>query len=117
MNPQTRALAHRYADHIVNTGGNQLDDLLDGATNALANLPLAVLEAAVQSQAHLLVNLDRAGLLADRMAAELLDELTGDLCAFDLCDGPDAEYVPMKTCRVCATIQRLRATARLDNER
>lgn len=109
--PTAAALAARYADHIVNTGGNKIDELLTGSTSPAINMPLAMLEVAVHSQALLLANLHRAGLLADDLANELLVELTEDLCAFDLCDGPDAEYVPMKTCRVCATIQRLRTVA------
>jgi hypothetical protein len=59
-----RELALRYADHLVNTGGNDITRLLRGATNATVNLPLAMLEACVQSQAALLARLHRLGLLS-----------------------------------------------------
>jgi hypothetical protein len=50
--------------------------------------------------------------LPDQTAADLatraLKNLAEDLCAFWACDGPDAPFVSMKTCRVCSTIQLLR---------
>lgn len=56
-------LAHLYAELLSNTGGNRVGDLLAGGTDVRVNLPLAMLEVAVQSQAALLANLHRAGLL------------------------------------------------------
>ena len=31
-------------------------------------------------------------------------------CVFDMCDGPDAPFENMKTCKVCSSIQRLEYT-------
>lgn len=59
-------------------------------------------ERAVEASAPFI----RAGL-----AGELLDGLDESLCAFWACDGPDVEPVPMKTCRVCSLIWRLRQLA------
>lgn len=59
----TAELADRYADHIINTGGNPISELLDGRTEVFINAPRALLEHGVQAQAALLASLRKAGLL------------------------------------------------------
>ena len=52
-----------YAEHIVNTGGNDLVDMVNGTASPLINLPLSVLQACVKSQVALLNRLHAAHLL------------------------------------------------------
>lgn len=58
-----------YRALITNTGGNEVEDLIDRLDNedhlATVNLPVFTLAAAVQAQIGLLNNLHRAGLLRD----------------------------------------------------
>lgn len=57
----------KYREHIGNTGGNSVEDLLDRLANEKSlmktNWPVAVLAIAVESQVDLLKRLHRAGLL------------------------------------------------------
>lgn len=52
-----------YRDDILNTGGNTVEDLVNGNTKAAINLPLAILEVAVSSQVGLLSKLYSEGRL------------------------------------------------------
>jgi hypothetical protein len=51
--------AHR--EFIINTGGNSVEDLMNGRTEPMINLPLSTIEACVKSQVGLLQNLRRSG--------------------------------------------------------
>lgn len=53
-----------YREHIVNTGGNVVESLVNGTTSPLINLPLSTLQACVKSQVALLERLHKAGKLA-----------------------------------------------------
>ncbi len=47
----------------------------------------------------------------DRQIAKLIDlvvDLDGGACMFDLCPGPDEKFVPMMTCRACEVVQLAR---------
>lgn len=52
-----------FREDFTNTGGNSVERLLNGTTDARVNLPLAVLEACAQSQVLLLDRLHRKGRL------------------------------------------------------
>lgn len=39
---------------------------------------------------------------------QLAEDLEGHGCIFFACQGPDAPFEPMATCRVCAAVQDLR---------
>jgi hypothetical protein len=52
-----------YAEHIFNTGGNDIEDMMNGDASPLINLPLFTLQACVKSQVLLLEILHREGKL------------------------------------------------------
>lgn len=53
----------KYRLFIVNTGGNRVEDMMNGHADPFSNLPLSTLQACVKSQIILLNNLHDAGLL------------------------------------------------------
>lgn len=53
-----------YFPHIVNTGGNKVEKLINSSlANIQTNAPLAMIQMSVESQVVLLINLKKAGLL------------------------------------------------------
>lgn len=52
-----------YRALIVNTGGNSIEDMMNGNESPLINLPLSTLQACVKSQVALLEGLRRIGVL------------------------------------------------------
>lgn len=58
-----------YRPLICNTGGNSVEDLMNGHSDARVNLPLAVLESCVISQVKLLTGLQEQGQLSKAIAA------------------------------------------------
>jgi hypothetical protein len=50
----------RYRDMIVNTGGNSVEDMMNGNADSFSNLPLFTLQACVKSQVALLNRLHEA---------------------------------------------------------
>ena len=52
-----------YRDLLVNTGGNPVEDMMNGNASPLVNLPLSTLQAAVKSQVGLLYQLHESELL------------------------------------------------------
>ena len=56
----------KYREHICNTGGNSVEELLNNHDDTLeTNMPIVVLRIAVESQIGLLVALRGKGLLKD----------------------------------------------------
>lgn len=53
----------QYEPFIVNTGGNKIEDLMNGHTNLYVNGPRALLEMSVEAQIALLKKLRAAGRL------------------------------------------------------
>lgn len=53
----------RYAPFICNTGGGNIEDMMNGHADPVINLPLSTLQACVKSQVHFLQQLREAGLL------------------------------------------------------
>lgn len=53
-----------YESMIVNTGGNDVEEMVNGNADPFINLPLSTLQACVKSQVSLLTRLHDAGLLA-----------------------------------------------------
>lgn len=51
----------QYVEYIGETGGNDVEELVNGKTKMSINLPLAVLEIAVRAQVDLLARLHVAG--------------------------------------------------------
>lgn len=51
----------RYAPLIVNTGGNDIEEMVNDRTDPVVNLPRAVLAACVKSQVSLLTRLRSEG--------------------------------------------------------
>lgn len=51
----------QYATLIVNTGGNDVTEMMNGNADPMINLPLSTLQACVKSQVSLLVILHREG--------------------------------------------------------
>ncbi len=52
-----------YREYIRNTGGNVIEDMVNGNANPLVNLPLSTLQACVKSQVSMLEGFHRAGKL------------------------------------------------------
>ena len=52
-----------YRGLIINTGGNPIEDMMNGDASPFANLPLSTLQACVKSQVGLLEVLHSKGLL------------------------------------------------------
>lgn len=52
-----------YEEWIANTGGNSIEDCMNGVTDPLVNLPLSTIEFGVKSQVTLLTRLNAQGLL------------------------------------------------------
>lgn len=52
-----------YRELIINTGGNQIEELMSSDTNPWVNLPRSTIEACVKSQIGLLEILKREGKL------------------------------------------------------
>jgi hypothetical protein len=52
-----------YRETIINTGGNAVEDLVNGDASPLVNLPRSMLEACVKSQVGLLSILRKRDLL------------------------------------------------------
>jgi len=52
-----------YRNLIVNTGGNSVEDMMNGNADPRVNLPLSTLQACVKSQVLLLAKLREAGAL------------------------------------------------------
>lgn len=53
----------RYRPYFCNTGGNNIEDLVNGNASPLVNLPLSTIQACVKSQVTLLTTLHDARLL------------------------------------------------------
>lgn len=53
-----------YKRFVCNTGGNDIEDMMNGNASPLINLPLSTLQACVKSQVILLESLHAAGDLA-----------------------------------------------------
>ena len=51
----------QYRQYFVNTGGNSIEDLMNMKVDSRVNLPLAMLQVCVESQALLLVRLRNQG--------------------------------------------------------
>lgn len=52
-----------YRAHICNTGGNDIEGMVNGNADPMINLPLSTLQACVKSQVSLLQRMHDAGLL------------------------------------------------------
>lgn len=52
-----------YAAFIVNTGGNDIEEMVNGDADPFINLPLSTLQACVKSQVELLERLRHGGKL------------------------------------------------------
>jgi hypothetical protein len=52
-----------YRGSICNTGGNSIEDMMNGKADPFANLPLSTLQACVKSQVSLLYTLHKQGTL------------------------------------------------------
>ncbi len=52
-----------YLEHIVNTGGGDIEQMVNGDADPYINLPLSTLQACVKSQVALLQLLHQRGLL------------------------------------------------------
>jgi hypothetical protein len=52
-----------YRQHICNTGGNQIEDMVNGDADPYINLPLSTLQACVKSQVSFLETLHEKGML------------------------------------------------------
>lgn len=50
-----------YRGLIVNTGGNEIEEMVNGDADPFINLPLSTLQACVKSEVSLLEQLHRAG--------------------------------------------------------
>jgi hypothetical protein len=64
------------------------------------------------NRAHLIVTSDD-GTVGVKTDKQVIEEAIANLgnpnaCCFRFCPGPDARFVSMATCRVCATVQDLR---------
>jgi hypothetical protein len=55
----------QYREHIRNTGGNRVEDMMNGHADPVVNLPLSTLQACVKSQVGLLEELFARGLLRE----------------------------------------------------
>lgn len=53
----------QYRPFICNTGGNDVEEMVNGNADPRINLPLSTLQACVKSQVHLLQSLHDAGQL------------------------------------------------------
>lgn len=58
----------RYRSMIVNTGGNSVEDMMNGNADPIVNLPLSTLQACVKSQVAFLQTLQRHGKLFDDLS-------------------------------------------------
>ena len=56
----------RYENHITNTGGNDVTEMVNGHADPRVNLPLSTLQACVKSQVILLSRLHKAGWLREK---------------------------------------------------
>ena len=54
-----------YREMIVNTGGNPVEEMVNGDADPMINLPLSTLQACVKSQVSLLNHLHNEGLLTN----------------------------------------------------
>ena len=52
-----------YATCIVNTGGNDIEEMMNGHADPFINLPLSTLQACVKSQVSLLIRLHEEGVI------------------------------------------------------
>ena len=52
-----------YRNMIVNTGGNTVEEMMNGDANPMINLPLSTLQACVKSQVLLLELLHKKGIV------------------------------------------------------
>lgn len=52
-----------YLAYVVNTGGGDIVEMVNGNADPRVNLPLSTLQACVKSQVVLLTNLQKFGLL------------------------------------------------------
>lgn len=55
----------RYREYICNTGGNSIEDMMNGNADPFANLPLSTLQACVKSQVLMLNAMHKDGVLPD----------------------------------------------------
>lgn len=56
-----------FLPQLNNTGGNTVEELMNGKTNPAVNLPLAMLEMAAIAQIQLLTHLHKRGLLIEQV--------------------------------------------------
>ena len=54
-----------YRKHVCNTGGNDIESMMNGDADPRVNLPLSTLQACVKSQILLLERLNDAGRLGN----------------------------------------------------
>lgn len=52
-----------YRESIINTGGNSVEDMMNGNADPFINLPLSTLQACVKSQVGMLGLLHKRGVL------------------------------------------------------
>lgn len=57
----------RFEPFIVNTGGNDVTEMVNGHADPRVNLPLSTLQACVKSQVALLEQLKEANMLGDAL--------------------------------------------------
>src|SRR5947209_7313362 len=60
-----------YRKHICNTGGNSIEDCMNGDADPVINLPLSTIQFGVKSQVGLLYALHKAGVLRIHSALPL----------------------------------------------
>ena len=53
-----------YREFIGNTGGNEIEDMVNGNASPIINLPLSTLQACVKSQVSMLLRLHEARMFA-----------------------------------------------------
>ncbi len=66
-----------YLPFVVNTGGNDVREMMIGNADPRINLPLSTLQACVKSQVAFMEALHRIGLLGDALTIKRLEEACG----------------------------------------
>lgn len=63
LTPQQKRLIRRYRGCFTNTGGNQIEELLETKVDVRINWPVAMLQSMVLAQLQMLERLVEAGAL------------------------------------------------------
>ncbi len=105
-----------YLDCIVNTGGGDVEEMVNGDADPYINLPLSTLQACVKSQVSFLAKLRKHGLLPNPERDKLARELAEDIISSHKAYYQPSQSMPMRESDWVNEIDKARQLLKLYEE-